>query len=108
MAEDFAALGVQGFKPPDWMTEEEQPTEFGVLPENWEAVNAFLACAHQWHYSAPYSDGKALIQARPIGLRYEALEIVIRHRRVEDPGDCFRRVLVIEAQALAELNRMRK
>jgi len=95
----MASLGVQGFTPPDWMAEEEQPAELGVLPENWEAVNAFLACATQWQRNQ---------KDDPTGIRYEALELVLRHQRVADPDDCFERVRTMESAALRHFARMRK
>lgn len=100
MAEDLAVLGVKDFQPPDWMREEEDAAgEFGVLAENWQAVNAFLACATQWRHN---KDGV------PIGLRYEGVEVVLRRRAVEDLDDGFERIRIMEAAAVKEFARMHR
>jgi hypothetical protein len=95
VAEDMAALGVRDFKPPDWMLEPdpEDAEEFGVLPENWQAVNAFLACGTQWRHDR---------NGVPLGLRYEGVDVVLRRRGVENIDDAFRRVQVMEAAAVNE------
>jgi hypothetical protein len=95
----MAAFGVQDFRPPDWMLEEDGPGEFGVLAENLDAVNAFFACATQWQHDR---------NDAAIGLRYEALELVLRHSRVADADDAFERVRVMERAALREFAKMRK
>lgn len=89
----MAAFGVKDFKPPEWMLEAESPQELEVLEENWDAVHAFLACATQWDRSR---------DDRPIGIRYEALEIVMRRMRLADPDDVFWRVRVMENAAVRE------
>jgi hypothetical protein len=71
VAQDMAAFGVKDFQVPDWMLEEDgdEPDEFGVLDENWQAVNVFLACNTQWRH-----DGSGT----PTGLRYDGVEVVMR------------------------------
>lgn len=99
LAEDMAAFGVKDFEPPDWMRAEPVLDEFDVLPENWDAVNVFLACVGQWSHDK---------DARPIALRYEALDVVMRHLKVSDPSDVFGRVRIMEQTAVSEFARMRK
>lgn len=98
VAEDMAAFGVADFEPPEWMLEEQAPEEFGVLPENWETVNVFLACSTQW---------TRLADGRPSMLRYEAVESVMRMMKV-DPADVFWRMRVMEQAALTEFAKMGK
>ena len=95
VAEDMAVMGVRDFKPPDWMTErdEEDAEEFGILPENWQAANAFLACATQWHHDR---------NGVPLGLRYEAVDLVLRLRGIENIDDAFQRLQVMETAAVSE------
>ena len=99
VAEDMAALGVQGFEPPEWMQDElddaSEDHDFGVLPENEDAVAVFLACATQWLFD----------QGARTGLRYEAVEVVMRQMKVVAPEDVFARVRVMERAALAEFRR---
>lgn len=95
----MARLGFVDFREPEWWHEDEPAGEFGVLPENWDAVQVFLACSTQWHFSAPYNDGKAIVPSRPLGLRYEALFAVMQAMGV-DPSDAFWRVRVMEQAAL--------
>ena len=104
VAQDLAALGVQDFEPPAWMSEPAADEEFGVLPENWDAVNVFSVCATQW-VRREVNDGKH-IRFVPVGLRYEGVDVVIRHSGVADPADTFRRVCVMESAAVREFARM--
>ena len=100
VAEDMAAFGFKDFQPPDWMVEEDTHAEqFGVLPENWEAVSVFLACATQWSvgHEGAYT-----------GLRYESVRVVMRLHRVRDAADVFGRVQRMESAALREFAAMRK
>ena len=70
---------------------------FGVLPENWDAACAFLACSTQWR-----RDRGGVIE----GLRYPALELVIKHYQFVDPDDTFQRAQVIEGAAVEQARRM--
>lgn len=98
VAEDMKAFGAQDFQPPEWMREEaEQGGSFAVLPENWDAVQAFIACATQWHCGP---------KGEPRGLRYAALELVLKRLRIEDPDDAWMRVRVMEQAALLEFRRV--
>lgn len=98
VAKDMAAMGVQGFAPPAWMTEEAQAEDcdFDVLPENFEAAIVFLACSTQWQRNE---------KGRLVGIRYEALRIVLELHKVADPSDVFGRVQVMESAALKEFRR---
>lgn len=66
---------------------------FNVLPENHDAVQVFLACATQWRW---ISGLKAIRQ----GLRYDAVESVMRMMAIADPADTFQRLRVLEDQVL--------
>ena len=89
----MAAFGVTDFQPPDWMAEAPPEEDFGVLPENWDAVCVFLASSTQWRHDA---------RGVPAGMRYEGVEIVMRHSKVADPADAFARVRVMEEAAVKE------
>ncbi len=101
VAEDMAVLGVKDFQVPDWMLEEDEtdPDEFSVLPENWDAVNAFLACTTQWRHDAA---------GTPIGLRYDGVEVVLRARRVRNKEDAFMRVQIMETASAKEFAKLAK
>lgn len=76
----------------------EAPEAFGILPENWDAVCVFFfECPTQWRRDRA---GVA------VGLRYEALELVIRHHQCNDPDDTFRRVQVLERATVEQVRRM--
>lgn len=91
-------LKLPDFQGPAWMREEQRDEEagtFGILPENWDAACAFFACTTQWRVHA-----NALT-----GLRYPALELVIKHLLCTDPDDAFRRVQVMERAAVEQSRR---
>jgi len=77
--------------------QEDEVEAFGILPENWQAALAFIKCATQWHRD----DAGTLA-----GLRYPALELVIKHYPCIDPDDVFRRVQMMEGAAVAQSRRM--
>jgi len=104
VAQDLAALGVQGAELPDWMLELAAEDDFGVLPENWDAVNLFLACTTQWLREV-VSDGKHT-RSLPLGLRYEGVDVVLRRSCILDPDDAFARLRVMEMAALREFRRI--
>lgn len=87
---------------PQWM-ERKAATEgrqsFDILPENWEAVNVFLACSTQWRRDRNDMN---------TGLRYEALDMVLRRKWVSDADDAFWRVRVMEDAALKEFSKAMK
>jgi len=76
---------------------EAEPEAFGILPENWEAAQAFFACATQW-----YRDRAGTLS----GLRYSALQLVIQHYQCADPDDAFRRAQVMETAVVEQSRRM--
>lgn len=76
---------------------EAEPEAFGILPENWEAAQAFFACATQWH-----RDRAGVLS----GLRYPALELVIQHYQCVDADDAFRRAQVMEIAVVEQSRRM--
>lgn len=73
-----------------------------VLPENWPAVELFLACATQWH--------RAGMAGLPTGLDYVALEAAMRMTGVADTDrpELFAAVRIIEHAALPILLESRK
>lgn len=52
-----------------------------VWPENWHAVQAFLAMGTQWHWAPAGMAG-----SRPVGLRLEALPVVLPAVRARVPA----------------------
>lgn len=73
-----------------------EPEAFGVLPENWNAVQVFFSLTTQWRVDR----GGVLA-----GLRYGALEIVMAHQDAE-PHDTFARVQIMERAAVDQSRRM--
>lgn len=71
--------------------------DFWVLPENWKAVSLFTECSTQW---------ETTFTGKVKGLRYEAVDIVIKRGGYEplDEAD-WRRLQVLERTALTELNK---
>lgn len=89
VTEDLKAFGV-GFEPPAWMRERESEQEqsFDVMPENWEAVQLFCACATQWRTNP---DGPLRY------LPYEAVDVLLRRMKLEDPDTAFEKLRIMEA-----------
>jgi len=75
---------------------EQKPPSFDVLPENWPAAKLFVDCSSQWAM-AP--------SGRAIGLRYEAVDVVIRRAGHQLTPDDWSRFQVLERTAIKELNR---
>lgn len=70
------------------------PTDLEVFPENWEAVNVFLACGTQWRY-----------RERTItGLEYASVEAVLRLRAIKAASETFERVRIMELAVLNALS----
>jgi hypothetical protein len=69
-----------------------EPEVLDVWPEHWQAVHVFAAMGTQWNVG----------MAGPIGLRYEALPLVMKMRRVprEDRPQVFDCLRVMEGEAL--------
>lgn len=82
LAADVAAFGGE---PPE--------LSFEVWPENWPAVELFMAAATQWRHG-----GKG-----PTGLDYTAVEALMRLRRVakRDRADLLADVQIMERASLA-------
>lgn len=72
--------------------------DFAVWPENWDAVQVFLAMSTQWRFAVGM--GNAIWQ----GLDYTALPVVERRLGIRDRADCFARLRVIEAAAVRARN----
>ena len=81
-----------------------------IWPDNWHAVQLFVALATQWHWVA----GMAAVQRT--GLRYEALQVPAVQALVDaqvapplrqPPAVLMRQLQVLEDTALAEWARQR-
>ena len=93
-------LKLPDFQGPAWMRAEqdlEVADAFGILPENWDAACAFFNCTTQWRI-----DARNVL----IGLRYSALDLVIKHQNCTDPDDAFRRAQTMERAAVDQSRRM--
>ncbi len=64
-----------------------------VLPENWPAVDLFLACSSQWRFA-----GQAGVRT---GLDYSAVRVVMSELRVKRSPQLFRDVQLMESAALS-------
>lgn len=87
---DLKAFGITARVP--------EPTEgahFMVLPENFQAIEVFAACATQWRYAG--------MTGACVGLDYPAVESIMRMMAVDDPRDTFERLRLIEEGALAAM-----
>ncbi len=71
-----------------------------MWPENWPAVELFLACATQWRV-----DG---MSGAVLGLDYQGVEALMRIRRVRDRAALFDDLQIMERAALRALNRRRR
>lgn len=74
------------------MIEGQETAAFDVFPENWDALNIFLACSTQWRYRA-IPNG-----SMPSGLEYASVQAVMQLH--EAPRDVFAQVQVMEFAAL--------
>jgi hypothetical protein len=75
------------------------PNDCWVLPENWPAVQLFLACQSCWRYAA--------MSGRVLGLGYTDVDVVIARGGFEPLAtDDWQRLQLLEAVAKNELNRI--
>ena len=98
-AEDLAAFGVPEEDIEAWQERETEARNFEVWPENWPAVECFLALSTQWRHAGA--------TGIPTGLDYAAIPAVARllgHRRGRD---LFEKLRIMEAEALDVLARRR-
>jgi hypothetical protein len=65
----------------------EKPTEYGVLPENWDAVTLFLALQTQWNINPSGTRS---------GLNYTSLRIVSNLRGVKLTPELFADIQLME------------
>lgn len=84
-----AALGLA----PIWAAAPEEPEEVFLWPENKEVWDLFQSLSTQWNVG----------MQGPLGLRYEAVPIVMRMRRVKrsNEQEIFAKVQLMEAAMLA-------
>lgn len=74
------------------MIEGPEIAAFEVFPENWDALNVFLACSTQWRYRA-IPNG-----SMQTGLEYTSVRAAIQMHRAK--MDVFAQVQVMEFAAL--------
>lgn len=72
-----------------------RPDPFGVWPENWAAVRAFLVCETQWRVIA--GQGPLIW----LGLDYTAVDAVLRRQFPDAPPEVFEDIRTMEAEAIA-------
>ncbi|WP_447929167.1 DUF1799 domain-containing protein [Vreelandella sp. EE27] len=79
---------------------EAEPDLFEVLPENWQAVQAFQRCSRQWRYAG---------MGGPTGLDVQAVISVIALYQLPPPEQLERldQVQLIERGALSVMNEPR-
>jgi hypothetical protein len=91
--EDAAAFGIKIEK-----REPQQPEDFEVWDENWDAVQMFLRMQTQWSVS----------MSGLVGLKYEVLLCsggLFDLYNVEDRTNVLERLQILEATALTELRK---
>lgn len=66
---DLAVLGLRLERE----EEDRAPESFAVWPENWDALELFLACDTQWRVV------QGMGASRVLGFDYQGVEIVMRH-----------------------------
>lgn len=71
--------------------------EFAVWPENWKALEVFMAMSTQWRVAVGMGG------AQWLGLDYAALPVVEDRLAVEDRADTFARLRLIERGALSAM-----
>lgn len=71
---------------------------FEVWPENWPALELFVACRRQWSYGA---------MGGVLGLRAEGVEVVMRMKRVplKEQWPLFEDLQAMADEALTVLNK---
>ena len=102
VADALAAFGARAEDVAQARTQQSEP-EFGVYPENWPAVQVFLALTTQWRTVAVSTWGSArLIQT---GLDYSAIEPVMKLTGVKPKrrAAIFEKVRIMEEAALDAL-----
>lgn len=73
----------------------EDAEDFGILPENWPTVQAWMRVQTQWRVAG---------MGTVIGLDYSAVDVALRRARIEDPeGEIFAGLQVMEVAALEAL-----
>lgn len=76
------------------MAREQDPDEFEVWEDNWEALTVFLRLTTQWNRM----DGAFL------GLNYTSVDFIFKILDVKDPKSVFDDLQVMELSALQVLN----
>ena len=98
-AEDLAAFGVAPEEIEKWI-EERKETNFAVWPENWPAVECFVALSTQWRTAGQ--------EGARVGLDYAAIPPVAAMLGHDAGRDLFQRLQVLEFEALEVFARSRK
>lgn len=77
------------------------PTECAVYPENWPALNVFLALSNAWTLHLPAMGGKPLWRGIP---RTEIAAMLQLMGLWRERADILPRILILETVALDKLN----
>lgn len=83
-------------------TAELGPSEVGIWPEHWPAVELFLACATQWRMRQQPVGMTSM--SVPCGLDYVAVEVVARARGVALTAEVLDALQVIEMTVMQEVS----
>lgn len=87
----FAELNVE--IPPEALHQDDAPDAFEVMPANWAALGAWLACETQWTTA-----GGGMAGLIWLGLNYAGVDVVLRRLGLQD--DVFVDLQVMERAAL--------
>jgi hypothetical protein len=71
---------------------------YGIWPENWHIVEAFLKCDTQWVVAG---------MGGVVGLNYSGVAVVLSLYNINDP-EVFAGIQIMEKAALKVMNRERK
>jgi len=78
------------------LTDEREEEAFEVWPENWRALELFLACRTQWRVGA---------MGAVLGLDYQGVAAVFRMKKVRDQEAMLADLQVMESAALKVFTR---
>lgn len=99
----MAALGIDAAAFEAAEDSDGEPPGYPLWPDNAEAVALFMACQTQWRVLAVAGAKRAVVIWH--GLDYAGVAAVARARGQRLRGELFEDLRVMEAAAMAELNR---
>lgn len=102
MVEDLRAMGAPQDVIDEHLRRTEQQEHFEVLPDNWTALNVFLAMSTQWRSKMTGVTG-GFISVRT-GLDYAALEALMQMQGITNSATVFQQVQTMEYAALEAMN----